>query len=144
MLTRRQFLARTGLTLCGASSVLAAPSETRDQIPDGSASRDMITPQAEEAIAGGLAYLSANQSFGGTFGTGRHFGGNVAITSLAALAFMAGGHFPGRGKYGRNVTNALNAVLDTADHRGFLRNPRLTMDYAPMYSHGFGTLFLGE
>ena len=69
------------------------------------------------------------------------------MTSLGALAFMAGGHQPNRGPYGRNVTNALKFVLsmENRDGRnpGFLHNPGAT-PHGPMYGHGFGSLFLAE
>src|SRR5262249_20265965 len=69
--------------------------------------------------------------------------GNVAITSLAALAMMAGGHQPGRGTYGDVVTRALRYVLEQDDGRGYLVS-RSGVSHGPMYGHGFGTLFLAE
>ena len=63
----------------------------------------MITPRTQNAIDQGLAYLHTNQHANGSFGTGQHQG-NVAITSLGGLALMAGGHQPGRGRYGHAVT----------------------------------------
>ena len=50
--------------------------------------------------------------------------GNIAVTSLAALAMMAGGHQPGRNIYGDNVTRALRYVLDQADPAGISGQPR--------------------
>src|SRR5437016_976812 len=101
MVTRRQFLLRAGsvgVCLAGAKlAVSAFPDD--DQLPDGSQSRGMITRAAQEAIDRGLAYLSSQQHEDGSFGTLNHHG-NVAITSVAGLAFMAGGNQPGRGRYG--------------------------------------------
>src|SRR5438445_800432 len=68
---------------------------------DEASSKKLIAP-AIEAIDNGLAYLSRGQNNDGSFGTGQHHG-NIAITSLAGLAFMAGGHQPGRGRYGNAV-----------------------------------------
>src|SRR5262245_21578691 len=98
MWTRRRFLCQ-GLGALGmAGTALALPNETRDSIPDGSASKGMITADAEQAIDHGLRFLASQQAISnsGEFGTNA-YKGNVAITSLAALAFMAGGHQPGRG-----------------------------------------------
>jgi hypothetical protein len=69
----------------------------------------------------------------------------VAITALAGLAFMAGGHQPGRGRYGRHVTSALRYVLNQEDNGrpGFLHSQN-GMLHGPMYGHGFATLFLAE
>jgi hypothetical protein len=153
MWTRRQFLSRSGLTLLGtAGTCFALPgddpdsSDGRSAVPDGSASKGMITAKADEAIDRGLAYLNAHSNREGYFGTGG-YNGNVAVTSLAAMAFMAHGEMPNRGPYGRIVTNALKFVLSQENrdgiHPGFLHNPIAT-PHGPMYGHGFGTLFLAE
>jgi hypothetical protein len=106
--------------------------------------RNMITPATQEAIDAGLAYLGRNQNPDGSFGTNQHRG-NVAITSLAGLAFMAGGHQPGRGRYGTNVTDAVRNILslENPNTRGYFHNPRNAF-HGPMYGHGFAALFLAE
>ena len=88
MWTRRQLLTHAGLGLLGAGTAFAmSGSERRDgregEIPDGSASKGMITPEADRAIAGGLAFLAREQHNNGSFGT-YAYSGNVAVTSLAA------------------------------------------------------------
>ena len=145
MLNRRRFLMRTGsaaATLIGARLCLGA---FPDELPDGRQSRGMITGAAQEAIDRGLAYLEGQQHADGSFGTLNHRG-NVAITSLCGLAFMAGGHQPGRGRYGRVVTRALEFLVGLEQRSqppGFLFNPNAQQN-GPMYGHGFGTLFLAE
>ena len=89
-----------------------APTAT--SLPDGSAAKDMITPAAQQAIDQGLAYLSHCQREDGSFGVVQYHG-NVAITSLAALAMISGGHQPGRGIYGTVVTRALRYVLEQSN-----------------------------
>src|SRR5262245_9140354 len=114
---RRRFLAHSALSfagLAGGGSVLADTNPERP--PDGSLSKDMITPAAQKCIDQGLEYLARNQRDGGAFGE-RQYQGNVAITSLAALAMMAGGHQPGRGTHGKVVTDALQFVLAKEDLR---------------------------
>jgi prenyltransferase beta subunit len=151
MTTRRQFLLRGGLGLLGAAGTcLAVPGDgdgdARETLPDGSAVKGMITPRADQAIERGLAYLNARQHGDGSFGT-LGYAGNVAVTSLAALAFMSGGSQPNRGPYGQAVTRALRFVLSqenrTGIHPGFLHNPNAS-PHGPMYGHGFATLFLAE
>src|SRR5215831_18975157 len=146
MWTRRQFLSRGGLGVLGAAgAALAFPGDGMERpgaLPDGSASRGMITPQTDTAIDKGLEYL-ANTSRGGPFGVRGNYRGNVAVNSLAALAFMAGGNQPDRGKYGRLVTDTLKFILRMSEPDGYLIN-RLATPHGPMYGHGFGTLFLGE
>jgi hypothetical protein len=150
MLTRRRFLTRGTLGVAAlAGTALGFPGDGSDQpgaLPDGSASKGMITENTERAIDRGLAYLAANRR-GGQFGVRGAYAGNVAIASLAGLAFMAAGNQPDRGKYGKVVTEALRFVLDQEgrDRRfpGYLQNP-MASQHGPMYGHGFGTLFLGE
>jgi hypothetical protein len=146
MWTRRRFLTRSTAGLLGvAGTAFALPNEAREGLPDGSASRGMITQETEQAIERGLDYLTRQQSNNGAFGT-NGYRGNVAVTSLGALAFMAGGHQPGRGAHGRVVTSALRFVLaqeTDRQHPGYLWNP-IGTPHGPMYGHGFGTLFLAE
>jgi hypothetical protein len=105
----------------------------------------MITPEAQRAIDRGLEYLSRSQHNDGGWGDRAPYQGNLAVVSLAGMAFLAGGHHPGRGPYGRCVLRALQFVLDHEQSQpvGFLYNPT-GASHGPMYSHGFATLFLGE
>src|SRR5436305_1230292 len=101
MLTRRSFLAHSTLAMLGMAGPaivgrFVKPSyadNPRDRMPDGSASKGMITPAAERSIDLGLSCLSNQQYRDGSFGTNA-YKGNVAVTSLAALAMMAGGNLP--------------------------------------------------
>ena len=80
-------------------------------------------------------------------------GGSIGgISSLAALALMAGGNQPNRGKYGKEIAKAVDYIvaLSNGPMPGFLTTRasqmggRLSIQPGPMYSHGFGTLFLSE
>jgi prenyltransferase beta subunit len=146
MTTRRGFLQSSAVTLVGLTGpfslrVLAQTGPGR--IPDGSASKDMITSATQTAIDQGLAYLARNQHADGSFGSNPQYYGNVAITSLAGLAMMSGGHQPGRGVYGDVVTRALSYVIEQDKGKGFLKSKSGNPN-GPMYEHGFGTLFLSE
>ena len=146
MWSRRQFLTRSSATILGLwGSVPELPADIRERLPDSSDTKNLITPAAQKAIDRGLEYLLQNQHADGSFGGNRIYYGNVAITSLAGLALMAAGHQPGRGRHGKAVKSALQFVLDHEDRNvpGFLFNPN-TQQHGPMYSHGFGTLFLAE
>ncbi len=123
-----------------------APDAKRDTRPDGSrtaenaALNDEISPELDEAVNRGLAYLVTEQGEDGAFGSGR-FGRNVAVTALAGIALMADGNLPGRGEYARNVEKALEFILSTSTETGLLAADSTN---GPMYGHGFATLFLGE
>jgi hypothetical protein len=143
---RRHFLtAGAAAALVLAAGRRGAADDAPEALPDGSAAKDMITPEAQRAIDRGLAYLARSQGGDGAWGDRPQYSGNVAIVSLAGLAFMAGGHQPGRGPYGKVVTKALQFVLGKEDPQrpGFLFN-HFGASHGPMYSQGFGTLFLAE
>ncbi len=110
------------------------------EVPEGAA--EMITPQTDRAIHQGLTWLSKQQNSDGSFGSGT-YRGNIAVTSLAGLAFMASGSSPGRGPYGTQIDKALVYVMDNTSPSGFIAVQAATT-HGPMYSHGFGTLFLAE
>ena len=65
------------------------------------------------------------------------------MTSLAGLAFMASGSSPGRGPFGSQIDKALAYVMQNTSPSGFIA-VHATSTHGPMYSHGFGTLFLAE
>lgn len=146
MLHRRLFLVRTA-TL-GGSLTLGMPMRANpgaDFVREGEY-QQFITPEAQRAVERGLTYLANTQNRDGSFGDTQTFLGNIAITSLAGLALMAGGHMPGRGAHGNTVLRALQYVLskEQTSPPGFLNKPDGLERLGPMYSHGFGTLFLAE
>jgi hypothetical protein len=102
--------------------------------------KDEITPELTASVDRGLEALAKMQNADGTFGIGR-FSRNVAVVSVSALAMMADGHVPGRGRYGPNVERALKYILACSTETGLLAGDSGT---GPMYGHGFAALFLGE
>lgn len=112
----------------------------KGDIPDGTA--EMITAETDRAIDSGLAWLAKQQNGDGSFGTGP-YRSNIAVSALAGLAFMSSGSSPGRGPYGTQIDKALQFVLDNTAPSGFIAIPQAAT-HGPMYSHGFGTLFLAE
>ena len=101
---------------------------------------DEMTEKLDTTIRRGLGALAKQQNSDGSFGRGR-YGRHVGITALCALAFMADGNVPGRGRYGSEVQQALEFVLASATETGLLA---AETSHGPMYGHGFATLFLGE
>lgn len=149
MWTRRQLLTRGGLATLGAAGASLGVAQVFDEVgamPTGRNARGMIDKDTENAIDKGLAYL-AKVGRGGMYGSKANYRGNVALSSLAGMAFMAGGHLPGRGKYGKHVTDCIKFVLGQSRRfgrfNGYLYNP-IRRSQGPMYGHGFATLFLGE
>jgi hypothetical protein len=139
-----------GMAVIACTTVFGFQGEEGEKVPDGSAAKGMITAPTQEAIDAGLAFLARKQTPSGSFGTAGNYQNNVAITSLAGLAMMAGGNQPSRGKYGQVVTKCLKFVLSSAVPHGngawllsSARNRGVFNNWA-MYEHGFGTLFLAE
>ncbi|MGK0201569.1 MAG: hypothetical protein ACI9S9_000627, partial [Planctomycetota bacterium] len=64
---------------------------------------------------------------------------HVGVTSLALMSFLAGGHLPDRGKYGKELSRGLNFVLTASQGDG-----QIQLHGTRMYSHAFATLFLAE
>src|SRR6185437_2557379 len=143
MWTRRQFLMRgaaVSLALAQGRRALSAPVPKRKEDEAGK----LITPALRKVIDAGLKSLGAGQHDDGSFGR-RGYQGNLGITSLAALAFLAAGHEPDDSPRGKIVGKALDFVLSQENrqggHPGYLHNPNAS-PHGPMYNHGFATLFL--
>lgn len=112
----------------------------RGDVPEGAA--EMVTPAVERSVRQGLDWLAKQQAANGSFGSGT-YRDNLAVTSLAGLAFMANGSSPGRGPYGTQIERALGYIMENVQPGGFIA-VRGEQTHGPMYSHGFATLFLAE
>jgi len=113
----------------------------------------LVDARTREAIDAGLRFLQRTQNPDGSWtsnagkkineGYAPFEGGvdvpHVGITSLAVLAFLAGGHVPGRGPYGATLDRAVDFVLASVNPEGFIGAHRTRM-----YSHAFGVLALAE
>ncbi len=140
-----------------AALLLSPLAPTASAQGDESGPRDdargaiVVTPEQERAVERGLAWLADHQSADGAwiakigFKLNNDFRytaddkGHLGVTSLAGMAFLAGGHLPGRGKYGRNVDAALKFVLSCVQEDGYI-----AYGGTRMYDHAFATLFLAE
>ena len=103
----------------------------------------MVTPETQAAIDRGLSWLASRQQADGAFGSGLMYRGNVAVTALCGMSFLAAGNTPGRGKYGEHVEKAVEYLIEHARSNGYIINDRYK-SHGPMYGHGFATLFLAE
>ena len=135
---RRFVCASVGAAIFSCSSARAQDAAPAKPPAINAVTGDEITPKLEAGIARGLEWLAKNQRNDGAFEGG---GAESAVTALGAIAFMADGNLPGRGKYGPNVQRALDYILAQGQDSGLLaaRNSN-----GNMYAHGFATLFLAE
>ncbi|NBO90829.1 MAG: prenyltransferase [Planctomycetia bacterium] len=94
----------------------------------------------DKAVDRALAFLANTQlDLEGAWTAGRS-GRNVAITSLAVMAFLSAGHVPGEGRYGAVVEKGVRWVLARQQPNGLLANDA----GHEMYHHGIATLMLAE
>ena len=113
--------------------------------------RELVTDAQREAVERGLAYLASQQHADGSWRAMVGYKlnedyrytaadrGHIGVTSLAGMAFLAGGHLPGRGEYGPQIERALDFILSRVRDDGYI-----TASGSRMYSHAFATLFLAE
>ncbi len=139
----------TALPLLLAPAAVAQEPQRRDvgagdfQVP--------ITEAHEQAVARGLEWLARNQRADGgwlgevgfklnsTYRVTRDGETHVGVTALAGMAFLAGGHLPGRGPYGQVLDRCVDFVVSCVQDDGYI-----THAGTRMYSHAFATLFLAE
>ena len=155
-LGRRRGAAAALPLLAGLASLAAGPStslsaqEARIERREGHW-REAITPELKRAVEEGHRWLAESQQADGSWH--QHVGyklnsnyeitdynaPHVGVTALALISFMAGGHLPGRGRYGDNIQRGLDYVLGCVTETGFISD-----NNTRMYSHAFATLFLAE
>ena len=141
---KRNSLMLTAITMALAVACLvpgraaepARPSEPGRSTMGGSGPiKDELNAATNEAVEKGLKWLAGNS---GASGSGSE---QIAIASLAGLAFLAHGDMPGDGPYGKEAENVLTYVLKNCQESGLVATPS---DGSPMYGHGFATLYLAE
>jgi hypothetical protein len=99
--------------------------------------------EMDKAIDKALAYLHEHQNADGSWQGLQRFnqGPETAVTSLAVMAFLAAGHVPGEGRYGKTIENGIRRVLSWQKPNGLLSNNNA---HYSMYQHGISTLMLAE
>ncbi|MEM9381772.1 MAG: prenyltransferase/squalene oxidase repeat-containing protein [Planctomycetota bacterium] len=155
---RRRRFAAAGRALVLVSSALltawsatAAPQRAFDERRSRGSLGVRISDAQEAATQRGLAWLAKDQNDDGSW-TGsvgfklndryrstREGEGHVGVTALAGIAFLAGGHLPGRGEFGDTLDRAVDFILGCVQDDGYI-----TFAGTRMYSHAFATLFLAE
>jgi hypothetical protein len=138
----------------GLLALAAHPASAQERIRDPRESEGPIveiTREQERAVEAGLSWLVDHQASDGSWKADIGFKlnstyrwtaqdkGHVGVTALGGMAFLAGGHLPGRGKYADNVERCLDFVLSCVQDDGYI-----TFAGTRMYSHAFATLFLAE
>ena len=121
------------LLTCQAAERNAAPAR-KDKV--------VVDEKAEAVIKGALRWLASKQLPNGAWGSsGEEQRYAIAMTGFALMAFQAGGHLPGEGEHGKNVTLGMQYLLDQISPEGLIGS-RNSGQY--MYSHGISAIALGE
>jgi prenyltransferase beta subunit len=124
--------------------MLIQPAAAQSKPPTVEASgQELVTPATQQAIDRGLVYLAGRQHPRGSYGSDSRYRKNVAVASLAGMAFLSAGHTPGRGRYSPTVDQTVEFILSSTQPSGYIIQAD-SAGHGPMYGHGFATLFLAE
>ena len=121
---------------CAPGSELVAQGPTQ-QTGKGKVQAPELTEEAEKAIDRGLKFLLATQNKDGSWSSKN---GDYAIagTSLALMAFMVKGQFPGFGRHGKALDRAKNYLLKRS------RESKTGTMGVKMYEIGLFTIAMSE
>ncbi len=135
-----------------AAFVATALLPAQETLRRGSSNEQLIDDELRKAVSRGHEWLAAHQHADGYWAELVGYKLNtsyealdnrpmphVGVTSLALMSFLAGGHLPDRGKYGKELSRGLNFVLKASQADG-----QIQLHGTRMYSHAFATLFLAE
>jgi hypothetical protein len=102
----------------------------------------VVDDKTEAVIKGALKWLASKQLPNGAWGAeGMELQHPIAITGYVLMAFQAGGHLPGEGEHGKNVSAGIQYLLDNTSPDGLMGN-RNEGQY--MYGHGVASIALAE
>lgn len=100
-----------------------------------------VMPQTVTAIKRGLKWLASRQSADGGFGRRGSYARNVGVCALVGTAFLA---YRGMsGLYRRQIKECLRYLIGRTQEDGFIVEEDIRT-HAPLYGHGFATMFLGQ
>lgn len=105
--------------------------------------------RVESSVDQGLAYLASVQEEDGRFPSEEV--AQPAVTSLAVMAFLSRGHMPDEGRYGQQISKAIDFVLSTQKRRGYFSLlpvappvTHLSAAQTVTYNNSIAGLMLGE
>src|SRR6187455_2420412 len=81
--------------------------------------QDPLEKEIDASIRRALSWLATEQQVSGAWTT-NDFGESTATTALAVMAFLAGGHVPDEGPYGKRITRGVGWLLGQQQDDGLL------------------------
>ncbi len=142
------------VALCGGvgAGPLGAEPSPSVRVGDGDADGDeAVTPDPHELtrvlrlVDGAHRYLVDHQNADGSFSATRTQSvknAPVAVTSLAVMSLIAGGHVPERGRHGRAVERAVRWLVQHCDSKGVFKEDNDTI--SKMHGQGYALLALTQ
>ncbi len=148
-----RLLATTVIWIALTRSQVAAQEAAPSIISESSNLYAALPPaewsNVESAVDRGLAYLASVQEEDGRFPS--EDAAQPAVTSFAVMAFLSRGHMPDEGKYGAQISRAIDFVLSTQRRRGYFSLLPVTPPVGHLspaqtvnYNHSIAGLMLGE
>lgn len=144
--------ALVGMLLFGGSLAARAAPQVGDSSDTWTDRHSAADRETMKSVQSGLEWLQDHQNEDGSWTGEVGFKLNqkyevekigkphVGVTALAGMAYLAGGHLPGRGQFGGTIEKATEFVLGCVDETsGFIAR-----NGTRMYSHAFATLYLAE
>jgi hypothetical protein len=142
----------TGTAASGKSVGSAQDIRSGDDTPANVLSPDEWQ-HVDAAVERALVWLAAQQQQDGSFPTLEM--GQPGVTSLCMMAYLAHGHLPGDGHFGRRLERATDYVLASQKENGLLSRvgpdgPNISRDVvheigeAASYNHAISSLALSE
>jgi hypothetical protein len=137
-----RWLLRPWLLAVALACLVVVPSLPVFSQETGRKDKVVVDEKTELVIKGALKWLASKQLPNGAWGSsGEEQRYAVAMTGYTRMAFQAGGHLPGEGEFGKNVTAGMQFLLDQTSPEGLIGN-RNAGQY--MYGHGIAAIALGE
>jgi hypothetical protein len=150
---------KTIFRLAAGTMVIVLPLAARAQAvrTSDASPRDVLSPaewtQVDASVDRALAWLAREQQSDGSFPTLES--GQPGVTALCVMAFIAHGHMPGEGVYGKRLELATDYVLACQKENGLVTvvgpdGPEITrqishdMGVSAVYNHAIASLMLSE
>jgi len=141
------------------AAIVLGPGVSAARADKASAALAKYKKPVEQSVDRALSYLAKRQitptaaakynrskrksdDLTGAFGTQSR--GNTGISGLCVMAFLAAGHTPGKGPYGKVIDRGIDYLVRVQQDNGLLVGVHGRASQGPMYAHCIATLTLLE
>ena len=132
--------------------VLAQDAAVQEELPT-SVMTDREWQEVDQAVERAIVWLVSQQKPDGSFPSNQY--GQPGATGLCVMAFLSQGHLPGEGKYGDQLSRALDYIISCQKRSGILsakapNTKRISraiehqIGFTSVYNHAISGLVLSE